>query len=465
MISFSSSPLSVVVPSLPPSLPSLSLSLSGPSQILIREGEEEDEFCWIITSLYNGGRGVIYNIRSENEILNEILEVETIGWVEEGKGRVCVKEEDLEEMEAGGEYGFSVEGRSELFGTIDVVDFSFNLSFSSDSRRQSPSLSSSPRQTSCSSSLWDSSPSSLYAIQTTPSGHTLLPSSLRSQPLTITTKALLSPCGENNNEIQYQNGEGVWTSKDILSPAGVIWSFLSPVPEGLVGKDIGEWGNGTRIIIPTSILKNRTMFPPGEGVGMRVRVEVEDGEEFSSDVVIEFMDAPVVMVGKGGEGEDWGGEGGEEAGGGVFVGEDGLVVDFEESYTLDGVVVGGGEWVWEWEWVCIIPGEGGEEGRRCEYEGGEEVVMPGEREGRFESEEGKTFERGVPLFFYVKSRVREGEGGEVVAEGEWSGVFSVVGREGEGLEVVRDEWICEDSSIGYTVLFIYFLFKLLFFFD
>ena len=60
---------------------------------------------------------------------------------------------------------------------------------------------------------------------------------------------------------------------------------------------------------------------------------------------------------------------------------------------------------------------GGAEGRRYQrgrgrvsVESGTVVVMPGEREGRFEADEGERFQEGEAYYFSVKSRVRKAGG-------------------------------------------------------
>ena len=45
--------------------------------------------------------------------------------------------------------------------------------------------------------------------------------------------------------------------------------------------------------------------------------------------------------------------------------------------------------------------------------------------------------------------------GGVVAEGRWSNVMSRVREEGVDLEIVEDYWVCEDSSIGFLVTFLF----------
>ena len=133
-----------------------------------------------------------------------------------------------------------------------------------------------------------------------------------------------------------------------------------------------------------------------------------------------------------------------------------------DSYTSDGITVGGGDWVWEWEWTCFVPTrvgeEGGEWGRMCQYEGGEVIAMPGVGDGIFVGGGGgREFEVGKPLYFDVQVRVREREGGEVVTEGRWQEVFSVIEREDSELTIEENQWMCDDGAVGYSVFFLLFL--------
>ena len=188
---------------------------------------------------------------------------------------------------------------------------------------------------------------------------------------------------------------------------------------------------------------------------MRIHVNADFGDEieFVAEVGVEFEASAVVMVV-------------DESFETIFDRDAVLVIDFEGSYTLDGLSLedDGGGWVWEWDWSCVIPGARGEEERECVYEDGDEVVMPGGAHWRFEGEDGQRFEKGVPLFFSVRSRVRRGGvDGEVVAEGMWSSVVNPVEEEVMGLELIEDFWMCSDSSVGFLVLFLFFFpFLLLF---
>ena len=91
--------------------------------------------------------------------------------------------------------------------------------------------------------------------------------------------------------------------------------------------------------------------------------------------------------------------------------------------------------------------------------------MPGMSDAIFESENDSNFEVGVPLLFFVRVRVREEGGGNVVAEGKWEELFTPVEEEGTGVEIVETSWMCQDSSVGYLVSdFVLLLFYFYFYF-
>ena len=434
----------VTVPPTPSPLPSLSVFISGPSQLSLGgEGEEDGEnrrVCWEVETKGGGGRGVEFEVESDEVELGGMLEVEKRGWEGEGRGRVCG--ERWGELEGGREYEFQVKGKSILFQTEAQTSFSLFLS-------PSPPLLPSSSSSCPTPSLWDSSLSSIYGIQTFPSSLTSLPSSLRSFPLTITTKAL-TPC------------EQTGMSKDILPPCSNHWFFPSAPPSGLADVDPNDWSinNGTQLVIPSMFLSNRDAFPAGKEVRISVTTDFfSENGNFSGDVTILFLPSPVVMIEGGKEGEQGGGE--------VIGVDDDLVIDFSGSYTNDGIIFEEEEeeWEWEWEWECITPREGKEEGREggeCIYEGGKVIEMPGREEGRFELEEGEKLKVGVAYYFVVRGKVRErGGDGEVVAEGRWGKVFSAVEEGGEVLGLEMEWWRCEDSSVGYSVCVSFFLFFLL----
>ena len=440
-----------MVPLVPPSWESFVVSISGPVEvipsgffdlfhefyfffsILILFKKKKETICWGLHSIWSGGKGVTYQILTENDELRVSLSfTEIVGWEGAGKAEVCIEGGSWGQLSVGQNYTFQVVGTSVLFGTTATSSFTFTLSSSSFSRSL---LSSSSRQemTNCDPFLWDPSPSSLYGLQTFPSGTTILPPSLRYVPLTITTKAL-SPCAQNG------------MSKDILAPSNFTWEFIGVGGSGGIEIDLNEYANGTRLVIPQEILENRDIFPPNEPVGVTVIADFGEEIVFHSELSIQFVSSPVEMKVQSGFKS-------------IFDVDEDLVIDFSDSYTLDGGMVGEDGWDWEWDWSCLIPGEKGEQGKKCVYEGGDVVQMPGEGEARFQGERGKKFEEGVPLFFFVKSRVRRG--GEVVGEGEWSQVVNPIGGEGVGLELVEDMWMCEDSSVGYLVFFFsYFFFCL-----
>ena len=91
--------------------------------------------------------------------------------------------------------------------------------------------------------------------------------------------------------------------------------------------------------------------------------------------------------------------------------------------------------------------------------------MPGINDAIFESENDENFEGGLPLLFLVRVRVREEGGGNVVAEGKWEEVFTPMEEE-EGMEVkiVETSWMCQDSSVGYSVCDFYFILLSIFIF-
>ena len=212
------------------------------------------------------------------------------------------------------------------------------------------------------------------------------------------------------------------------------------------------------LTIPSDILNDREIFPPNVPVTLRVSITFEQEDAtFLEELSLQFLPSPIEMKVQTGFSS-------------VFDVEERLVIDLTDSYTSDGLVVegeGAGKWEWEWEWSCMAVQKGDdtrEEGEECRYESGAVVVMPGEREGRFEAGEGERFQEGEAYYFSVKSRVREAGGGEVVAEGRWSTVMSGVREEGVGLELVEDYWVCEDSSVGFLVIIFWFFIVFFFFF-
>ena len=251
--SSSSTPLLYqVVPPPTTSLLPFHLTISGPSDLQFSQKNENDKtVCWGIKTMGGGGRGVDFTVTSTVNNLENSLQVRKKGWEGAGWGEVCV--EDWGEVGEAGNYSFTVEGTSVLFGTVTAATHSFSLSFShslSSSRQATPT-------TQCLPSLWDTTIPPLYGLQLYPSGHTLLPPSLRSSPLTITTKAL-SPC------------PSIGMSKDILLPFDISWSFLGPNLDIFTSVDPNDWADGGQLVIPVSFLEDREAFPMNEYVGIQV---------------------------------------------------------------------------------------------------------------------------------------------------------------------------------------------------
>ena len=138
-----------------------------------------------------------------------------------------------------------------------------------------------------------------------------------------------------------------------------------------------------------------------------------------------------------------------------------LDIDLTNSYTSDGITVGAEGWEWEWEWRCIIPKqEGGGGGGLCRYADGSVMEMPGREEGQFVGggPDGREFMVGMPLYFVVKMRILDVDGGGVVAEGRWEKMINVLEREESGLVIEENEWMCEGGAVGYLVFFFFLFF-------
>ena len=265
---------------------------------------------------------MLYEVIQGDSVLVGLLEWEEQGegkWEGEGRGKLCLEKEGWGELSPG-EYIFGVQGTSALFGSSVTAFYSFTLSsslpssshFSRFSRFSSHSSSFSSN---CNPTLWENSPSSLYGIQTFPSGQTLLPSSLRSLPLTITTKAL-SPCPQ------------VGMSKNILAPSTLKWSFISPTPSFFDDHNISDWAQGTKLIIPVQILENRDAFPMNVPVGIRVMADFGENQIYLAETYVHFLPSGVNVVTDP-----------IDLSSIVDVGDQ-LVIDLRESSTLDGLQVG-----------------------------------------------------------------------------------------------------------------------------
>ena len=232
----------------PPSLQPFIITISGASDIQFLQGEKR--VCWGVRTIGSGGRGVRFTVTASTSALESVLEWKDVGWEGAGWGELCVEEWGEAALEGEYEYTFAVEGQSVLFGSVATTTHSFRLSSFGGSESTTDS--------SCSPSLWDTTPNTLYGIQMYPSGLQLLPPSLRLSPFTVNAKAL-SPCSS------------IGMSKDILLPFDFNWTLLEPIPEGLLGVDLNDWSMGAQLVIPSSILEDRDAFPMNEPVGIKVR--------------------------------------------------------------------------------------------------------------------------------------------------------------------------------------------------
>ena len=251
----------------PASLSPFTISLSGPSSLLLPSPttiptNDYYNICWKIKTENSGERGVNYTITSPTDpILERTLQYKNIGWVGAGWGEVCIEEwEGLKEgMWEEKEYSFQITAESILFQTTTTTNHSFYLSYSPPPPSSSSSVRSVSRSLpSCSPPLlWDTTTPSLFGIVTYPSLSQPLPSSLRSSPLTITTKAL-SPCPT------------IGMSKDILIPFDFNWTLMDPIPDGLVDVDANDWSVGGTLVIPSEVMEDRTKFPMNVPVTIQV---------------------------------------------------------------------------------------------------------------------------------------------------------------------------------------------------
>ena len=400
-------PVTISVSPLPFSLNPLVL-ISGPSEVLLSPSPPQ-EVCWWLNTLQVGGRNVDYDITKSDVTLVKGGLVIKVG---DSGVRVCYGGGDgdgWEDLTAGKKYELVVEATSELFGTVgsETFEFVFLDSFSSSSSRSlipqevsssSPISSSQKRQQSIScEELWEDNPSSLYGVQLYPSGKVYLPSSLRSEGLTVLLKGL-TPC---------QNSE---LSKELLSKGNVTWIFFD-VPD----LNANDYSSGTQLFVPTSILT--TNFAPSifYRVGVTFTWEEDEmgggggrggGGHLTSEMSFQFLGGSVEFVLTNDEG------------GGAILADSPLVLNFQGSVTEDERrgLVDGDALVWSWQWGCVNPLTR----EICRYEDGGEVVMPTSGE-RFVSDGERKFEVGVPMLFVVRALVVGKEGG--VSQGEWERVY------------------------------------------
>jgi len=404
-----SPPLITSVASLPSSRPTPVPVISGPTEL---SSHTSATVCWVLNSFKNGGREVAYSVSSSSSIFMNHMSLTQDG---EGEGKVCV-EGNLWDNFPSQQYTFEVSVLSTLFGTTGSASYSFLLLPSPSTKRQQ---SSPATETSC-STLWESDTSSLYGIQTFPSGKVYLPASLRNENLVVIARAL-SPCGETE------------LSRGIISTTSMAWDFVSG-GNGLNADDFSE--DSTRFVIPKNVLSDRSNFPVGETVEIRVRLWTEldrNGDEYSATFSFEFLAGEVVPQLSGNL---------EYSFENTF-----LELDFSGSQTEDGVGIGNGNWEVLWKCEDVVSQE------PCEYSDGTEIILPGQNSFLFQSDAGKEFSLGVGYMFVVHFKV-EFDGR--VSLGKWVRVLNAVEGDGSsGVQLTFSQWSCfdtfETNNFGYFV--------------
>ena len=245
------------------------VTIGGPTEIE-KAGEE---ICWGLQVGREGGRGVVYNFSGSDGLLARYLE-EKGG---EGEKRVCVEGEDWENFEAGESYELVVAATSNVFGEIGSSSLDLMVKSSSSSCSLPSAISNNKRQQeiSCPPDLWETDISSVYGIRTYPSGDLFLPSSIRSEGLSVMVKAL-TPCQE------------IDMSKEIFFMSSKFsWKFLS----GGGGEDAEDHSLGSQLFLSSSFLASN--FAPLEKVEVEVTADLGNGEEFSSVFSFLFLPGPV----------------------------------------------------------------------------------------------------------------------------------------------------------------------------
>ena len=361
--------------------------ISGPSEVL-SSPSPPGEVCWWLDTLQTGGRGVGYNItKSDSELVGGL--VMKTG---DSGARVCYGGENGDGwggLEAGKTYDLVVEATSELFGTVGRETFEFLFAGASPSRslhHRSSSTSKKRQQLLSCEELWEDDPASLYGLQLYPSGKVYLPSSMRSEGLTVLLKGM-TPCKDSQ------------ISKELLSKGEITWTFFD-MPD----LNANNYSSGTRLFVPTSVLT--TTFAPSTfyrvGVTFEWKAEGGTGGRLSSEMSFQFLSGAVEFVLQN-----------DEQGGAIPV-DSPLVLNFEESVTQDEKrsLVDEDDLVWSWQWGCVNPLTR----EPCQYDDGSPVVMPTSG-GLFVSDGSKEFEVGVPMLFVVRALVvRASNGG--VSRGE-----------------------------------------------
>ena len=87
----------------------------------------DELICWTFRASGAGGKGVNYQIFSDNNTLVEVMTLQEVGWVGAGSAKGCIEGSDWDRLSSG-HYRFHVEGTSVLFGTTTTTSYSFILS-------------------------------------------------------------------------------------------------------------------------------------------------------------------------------------------------------------------------------------------------------------------------------------------------------------------------------------------------
>jgi len=380
-----------------PSRPSPLVMIQGPTQI----GVNPLSVCWRVVVSRRGGRAFSFSVSTLNSNLAPFLETE------EDEERVCIYKENWAFFSPGS-YTFDVEVLSHLFQTRGKASLTFFYASSPPTFSRSnkhpafpppfppspPSLPSLPSPPSpprvgrqlmagC-PSLWDSEATSIYGIESYPSGLVYLPSSVREVSFTITVKALTG-C------------DSIDSQREILSQGDLSWELVG------VGVDANDFSSGTQLTIPSSLLSSRSAFPVGEPVGVVAKLVLEGDVTFEASLALLFLPGPVEIVINPDPGY-------------TLSSSSPLLLDLTDSTTVDGVKVGSGLWEWLWRCTNLLTEE------ECVYKDGRKVVMPGSSSSVFESD--GAFEEEIPLLFVVNVKVDLENG--LQSEGRLVRLFSTV---------------------------------------
>jgi hypothetical protein len=409
-----------VVVALPgkPERPAPYVQISGTTEVSFVRAPAA-EVCWDIAVLGSGLRGEELILSSTSSALEMTMDLKENIF---GEPIVCVDADEWEPFVNNQEYTITVTAVSNLFDTSSSASHTFVV------RRAGtllPTPAPSPSNSSC-PSLWEFDSNPLYAIRTYPSGNSLLSWQTRDEGLTIQLKAL---CG----------CEQTLLARELLGNFSISWRFLNLLGE--TDLELNQFSQGGNLMLPPSLLKNRTLFPVYSPTPIAVEVEELDGSfSLSTTLTIAFTPGPVDVIGDPPH---------------TIPPTYPLEIDLVESITVDGVRVTDSFANWEWLWRC----EFALTGEPCTYESGEELQF-GFKENSthlWEKEEGERFIVGQPMMFVVHAKVTytaenpHGFSTEAKSVGKWRRVITPV-EEGVPLDLELElfEWRClSNDKNGY----------------